>query len=491
MQPHYRQFIYGPRPVKLYSNWITTPMSWGGYLSHCPGLRVEATRDENGNSYALLGLAVQTDPHRPDPVCDLLSDDSVPGEHYKSWAGRWVLLANGQVHLDAVGLLGCYYHTAKAGEKVWVSSSAAILAKVLSAKRNAAREIFHGRGINWYPPPQSRFDSIYCLHPSQILDLTSGEIIPRPLVCQQSESISYDALLDRLQDYLVYGMKQVARLSRSLWLSLTAGADSRLILATIMYAQIPVKAYTQTYSFMINSDLEVPPRLAHIAGIEHHVFKGGRFSSEIARLCDEHTGGHAQNEDKNFLSRSQFDWCKEGDIILRGNVFEVAGCGFWKYLPASTKSWEVPESDTMIKGLNDVAEPSLVEGLEAWRAWTLKNPSEEMDWRDRFYLEQRVAGCWGATEQLLDLIKAERFLIANSQVYLSTALQVPAEKRLVKGHHLDLIDRMAPGLSRFPINARDHLVRRVLRRAALRVEMYMHKTNDIREVGGASEAIES
>jgi hypothetical protein len=91
---------------------------------------------------------------------------------------------------------------------------------------------------------------------------------------------------------------------------------------------------------------------------------------------------------------------------------------------------------------------------------------------------------------LLDLIKAERFLIANSQVYLSTALQVPADKRLVKRHQLDLIDRMAPKLSRFPINADDPLVRRVLRRASLKFDMYMHKTYASRDSRGGREAIE-
>lgn len=181
MHIHRRQFVIGPKPIDSVPSWVTTDIPNVGYLCHCPELRVTLARDADGNSCYLIGLAVQTDANKLDPVDEIaIATQDTIHNVYSSWAGRWVLIVDGKLYMDSGGLLGCFYslrenpHGAK---ELWVSSSAALLADLLAADTKPIRSIYHAVGIDWYPPPQSRFRSIRRLLPSQGLMLGNGALL--------------------------------------------------------------------------------------------------------------------------------------------------------------------------------------------------------------------------------------------------------------------------------------------------------------------------
>ena len=179
MQIHRRQFIIGPKPIFVNERWTSLELAPSLYLSHCGTLPIFNARDLDNESWFILGLAVQTDPGRSDPVTEISSAHTIQiKELYPSWAGRWVLVGNNQLHMDASGMLGCFYRIAyentKRAQGVWVSSSAALLADEINngCQKIGNTQLLRGR-MNWYPPPVSGFKSIYRLLPSQVLLLSS------------------------------------------------------------------------------------------------------------------------------------------------------------------------------------------------------------------------------------------------------------------------------------------------------------------------------
>jgi hypothetical protein len=103
---------------------------------------------------------------------------------YASWAGRWVLLGRDQVHMDASGLLGCFYGIGL-GNRTWVSSSPGLLWRILSAASPLPidpRRLRYEAGLSWFTPPRSRFIGMQRLLTSQIINLRTGEVLPRPLM---------------------------------------------------------------------------------------------------------------------------------------------------------------------------------------------------------------------------------------------------------------------------------------------------------------------
>ena len=488
MNIHRRQFVIGPRPVARESEWRHVALSNGLHLSHCPSLPRASVRDRDGVTWHLLGLAAQTDPDRPDPIEDLnRSRTADVRDRYHAWAGRWALVGNGELHMDASGLLGCFYGSpadaAAAGEP-WASSSGALLADLLRCDTGDTDigRIRHG-SMNWYPPPMSRYRSIRRLLPSQILILSTGGLRGRRLLPDASVKEGYDTILDALQESLVSALRRMARPEQTVWVPLSAGYDSRLVLALALNANLPVKTYTMrktnawrvsatdvpVTSPVLGADMTLPPLIAHDVGVEHRWISRGRFTREKLELFDRHTGGHTVENDRVYFSHGQWDWTGPSDVILRGGAFEVGHCFYWQKFSESLPPGALPDAEVITGRFALDGDSSHARGIAAWLAWAAEAPPVRIDWRDRLYIEQRIAGWLSSLEQALDLIPAERFYAVNSARIFALLTAIPETQRLARAHHVDLIARMEPRLLRQPFNPPDPYYRTVAFRAMARL----------------------
>lgn len=456
MHIHRRQFILGPDPINTIPGWVQVVIPGVGYLCHCPELKYSSVNDADGHRLTLLGSSIQTDANLPDPRNEIaISTDGTIQDLYQTWAGRWVLIGSGKLHMDSSGLIGCFYvqkQNASGKRELWVSSSAALLIEVLGLDDKPKRSIRHGVGIDWYPPPNMCMVSIRRLLPSQILELGTGALIPRRLIPAISQNLSYEDILDRIQNYLVTTLRRATMMRDRTWLPLTAGYDSRLLLAAARFAGISVHTYTQIYPSISEPDRTLPPKLAEAAGFSHYNVYGKSYRKDLTEIYDKHTGGLCVDRDRYFISREYFNWGKKGDLILRGGCFEIGRCYYWSKFSGHGIMSNVPEVDIILGEFKESSNPALVQALTEWIDWTRQTPHQDMDWRDRFYLEQRLAGWLSSVEQSLDLIDADRFHTVNSHYYFANVLRIPEEKRRVSQHHVDLIARMAPELLEFPFN---------------------------------------
>jgi len=469
MRIHRRQFVIGPRPVESLPGWVSLQLQGVGYLSSCPELRVSRETDANGNLWYLLGLAVQTAADRSGPLQEITTATSETIQDvYHSWAGRWVLIGEDTLHLDCCGLLGCFYGTTEVtgGEReLWLSSSLAILTELLGIDKRLSYRIEHGYGFDWYVPPGSGFDSISRLLPGQILNLSSGVVSPRRLLATLSRSTNYEETLDRLQVYLTTTMKNVSSLSDRLCLPLTSGKDSRTLLAVAKHTGTPVRTYTHNHGALSYGDRTLPPGLAEAAGVDHTFYEGSEYSPDLADLYDRHTAGHSVDRDRFYFSHDYFNWCRKGDIILRGGGFDIGRGMRWRF-PDLEFDKSLPDAGEIIARFKERGfkyagrDPAgsfptpLCEAVEKWIAWTEATSSDEIDWRDRFFIDQRMAGWLSSIEQSLDMIDADRFYVANSHRFLALTMQIPDHRRLLRGgpHQVELVRRMTPELLQYPIN---------------------------------------
>lgn len=454
MNLHNKQFLLGTKPVKIKENWNTVKINDSFYLSCCPNLLIKTAKDLNGVNWYLLGLAIQTELDKQEPIDEIGKFKSTDiSEIYQSWAGRWVLIGNNEVHLDCSGLLGCFY--SDGNEEKWISSSLAILQEI-GAYKERPEKLKHGTGIEWYPLPMTRLDGVKKLLPSQTLELGTFKPKYRPLPKPQNNN-SYEEIIGKIQLKMKTSLINVSKLKKEIYVPLTSGYDSRLVLAATQDAKIKVNSFTQDHSKITTSDIVVPKKMSKVCGIKHSFIKQSDFSKEKEITYDKHTGRNINDADRKMVSYGQWDWVKSGEIILRGGIFEVARCFYWNSMSSQLSV------DTIMKGHHLELNPHSFnyKALVEWETWVKETPTDGLDWRDRFYLEQRVAGWLSSIEQSLDLTDTERFYVINSHNIISLLLSVPEEKRKITQHHVDLINNMSPEILKFPFNPNEPIIKRI------------------------------
>ncbi len=459
IRPHYKQFVIGSKAFRPYKDWFCHQIDSFTWLSYCPELRAGSTRDAEGVCWFLLGHAVETLEDRLSPLEEIrrTSSAKVP-ELYPSWTGRWVLLGQNQLHMDASGLLGCFYDMGP-DNKIWISSSPALLSRILSPDTLPAvdpRPLRYQVGISWFTPPRSRFAGMQRLLPSQVIDLKDGSILPRPLMPPIDPSRSYEETLALVKHSLVTTLKRLATEESKLWLGLTAGADSRTLLAIAHSAGINVVPFTRIAARMSVADRVLPPILAQKCEYEHVFLRRSKGKSDPERkyLVVEHSAGHVSDgEAEPFITGVRDSL--EG-ISFGGHGWETSS-GWPKNLRRLPDTIDDPGvgSEKIALLFGEPTTSTATAGIRDWLEWIIAHPQKHLDWRDRFYIEQRQAGWLSSKEQLYDLTKLERFPVLNAARNYALLLSLEESQRLGSLVQVELIRQLAPKLLKYPCNPSD------------------------------------
>ena len=455
MKPHRRQFILGSLSFKPYEYWLCQEIEPSIWISHCPDLRVGWTKDANGVTWSLLGLAIESLPDKLDPLAEIARTTTPKvSEIYATWSGRWLLVGNGQIHLDASGLLGCYYGIRDG--QMWVSSSPVLLAEILelnSVSESDRRQLQYETGISWFTLPRSPFHGIQHLLPSQVLNFKQQTIEPRPLMPTIDENRSYEELLEAVKTSLMTILRRLSHISPQLWLGLTAGYDSRLMLVLSRMAGIEVSTFTRKAGRTSIADVILPPQLAAQCGYSHEFKTVGEEDRSKKQLLLEHSGNNISSGDAEPFLKS----VREGmtGISFGGHGFAIAsGFAQLRRLSATFDDPEVTAKEIAYL-FREPVNSTATEGLKQWLAWVKKYPQENLDWRDRFYLEQRQGGWLSAKEQVYDLAVLERFPILNCANIYCLLLSIKEEKRLGSLVQEELMSQCMSEMLKYPVNPND------------------------------------
>ncbi len=457
-----RQFYIGNKEYKANTDWEVTKVTSNLYLSYCQSLPVKKLHDKQGNMWVLIGDAIQSKVGEPEPI-DILSnlnESSKIEDLYVSWTGRWILIGKEKLHLDAVGLLGCFYKITP--ENIEVASVPGFIAK---SEIPETYKIVFGKGIDYYSTPDSGFKNISKLLPSQVLNISTGEITFRSLNCKIPE-LSYERKIEYLSEYLAYTLTNTyKKTNKKFCLALTSGYDSRLLMAALDYAKLPYEAITFYYPTMRSGDLTIPKKLAKISKVNYELIRRKRPETKNWYLYAKHSTRHAVDREQEFILYQQFDALNGNEtILLRGGGFEIASSKMRTNLPKEIISGD--EICKIFKGNSQQAQ-----SLNKWIDWVKKTEHKNLDWRDRFYWEQRVTGWLSSVEQAHDLIDLERLVPSNSLLFYNIMISIPEEIRLKKQHQVDMIRYLSPRLAEVAFNPRMGLIYRNMRKFMKKLEI--------------------
>ncbi|MEM6611370.1 MAG: hypothetical protein AAF652_03780 [Cyanobacteria bacterium P01_C01_bin.72] len=466
-KPHRRQFVIGSASYLAQADWQSDRLSHNRWLSYSRDLRICRATDLDGVEWILLGMAIETTAEiEPKELISQLSTAEVSDRYY-GWAGRWLLIGDSQIHLDANGLLGCFYGEKTPGD-IWLSSSPVLLAQILALDSPDKRVLVYGKGMTWYTPPRSGFPQIRRLLASQTISFITGAISPRPLMPEIISKIDgdrhYSETITLIENALVTALRNLGKQQQPLYLGLTGGYDSRLMLAIAMKAGVNFTTFTRVAARMSGADRILPPKLAKQCGIPHTFLRQQPPPEQQQRrqLVRQHAGNNVSDGDAEPFVMGVRDKLK--GISFGGHGFAIAsGFHTLRQLPAT---FTVDQGAVQIAELFDEpADSSAVSGLQEWLSWIEQHPQPHLDWRDRFFLEQRQAGWLSSKEQVYDLTDLTRFPVLNASRTYSLLLSIPPAKRLGSLVQVALLERLAPQLCQYPFNPTNDKFNRWLRLA--------------------------
>ena len=387
--------------------------------------------------------------------------------------GRWVIIAaNGEERFlfnDALGLRQVFYiHPSETGA-VWAVSQPGLIAEILALPLDPEAEqfvqsyTFRSNPEYRWPGEATAFRVVRHLLPNHWLDLNTG-VPQRYWPAGPLAALEPEAAIERLE-ILLPGMIQAAAQRFDLALSLTAGLDSRLLLAAARNIRDRISFVTVRQSKMSDHhpDVTVPARLSQHLGLPHQIVTSAAtttpdFSSQFKHavyLAHEHYGPDAEAILRSF-SRTK--------VALTGSGAEVGRCAFRQALPRSDSRTITATDLSELQNMGH--EPFAVRHFEKWLADA--QPRHDIKLLDLFEWEQGH-GNWLAMTQLeFDIAWREIITPYNCREVLTTLLAVDERYRRAPDYSLFriLIKRLWPEVLSESINPKDRwpLLRRIVRK---------------------------
>ncbi len=463
-----RQFIAASKPLASFGGWQhrSFPTEKLEVYVHPEVAVTPALASFDGSTRMLLiGFALDpTEPGKDDEqiVRELLASETLSIDAIASsvsrWAGRFVLIVSlrGRLYVfhDPCGLRSVYY--AHREGVMYLGSQPLIFSEVFPLLASKELNLFQSSEYvsshieYWVPSGASLYEGVRHLLPNHYLDMAEQKqrrywpltTLPKAAV----EAASEEAAI------CLRGLMQAARARFRLALPLTAGWDSRTVLAACREVVEDVCIYTLLYRDLTpqSADVRTPARMLRALGIRHHVFDCScPAADEFRRIYKSNV----------FLAHD--DWCgiayglwqnyPQDRVCIKGNCSEIARCFYYKW-----GAHEEIRSGLQLAGFESgwAEMPFIVDQLDEW----LKDAREVclstgMDVLDLFYWEHRM-GSWQAQSQTEWDIAQEAFTPFNCRPLLLGMLAVPNEYRRAENYalHRRVIERLWPQLLKWPIN---------------------------------------
>lgn len=433
----------------------------------CPNLYAHPWLDVDTHSddetfVAVLGLCVSTRTMKPLKTAQVLHSALLNSEaefiEKLSWlAGRYAIFfgRRGSVRVvtDATGMRSVFY----ADDGSTVASHAFLVERSFGEPPVNDRLPFqYGYPGNRTPYPRTKI-----LTPNTYLDVSSASVhrfwptsAPAPRSVEDVAEESLEAATTALRN---------ASMGRIVKMALTAGLDSRVILAVALRSRIDLETYTYGTTDVTAVDRSLASELAAAFGLRHSVVPQPDRPEELsASLSEVSYASHHKR-----LLPGLMDWFPSPRAIaMSGNLLEI-GRSFYAHMRDSGVSAPTdPASMTELhyRGMSNAAKQRIAKyGEDSWReaarsAFTgfmadtdFGSASDAVDPFDLFYWEHRM-GTWHGPAMTERDFYGESLIPFNSRRTFEAMLGVDRDQRDSAAVFYTMIELVDPALLDLPIN---------------------------------------
>lgn len=460
-----RQFILGPAVYAPNRYWSSIPLPGGLHLSVHNDLPF-ATSSKGDVNLTLIGQAF--DPYHPmltnTEVLLSLMDEALELDALiqasKPLVGRWILLCHNHqgtyLFTDPCGFRQVFHYSD--GKYVWCASQPELIRAhcPLSLSMDEVMKRFlnepcFAREESAWVGSGTLYESCFHLMPNHYLNLETMEqtrFYPIRSLPKMDDHILVEKAAEILQ-----GTMAAITARHQVTLALTAGWDSRVLLAASKHVRERIDFFVYQYDTMSENhpDIRVPERLTKTLGLKFEVREPGSELSEAFVNLLSHNVTAARFLPKTY---SIYQKLMAGDdrININGNGSEVCRTYFDKYGKLDPTDVSAEELASLLYGRK--ARPEFaVRELQTWKDSFGYQPDGNWNLLDFLYWEQRL-GNWGAQYPAEQDVANEEFSPFNCRQLLEILISAPKNKRYAPDYVLyqELIRHMWPEALSLPVN---------------------------------------
>jgi hypothetical protein len=453
-----RQFILGNCPVPDLPEWKSIPFG-PFHLKVHPDLEIILARGSKAE-FLLLGFVLNH--HRPEASNQELMDEMAGTchnlekmlEYCRDLCGRYVIVFNfaGKTGLlnDLIGSRSVYYCIHQ--NTVWCASQPSTLARLLRIDEDPSagvrayveRDMFTS-GEGCWIGDGTKYIGVKHLLPNHYLDFDEKRSVRYWPTCPL-DTLDIESATRKSAAMLENTMRAASNRFQ-LSMAVTAGWDSRCLLAATTNVRSEIYYYIQKYGGMTDShpDIKIPRKLARKLGFTFHIIECDDYQDDAFDVALERNVFALHNPAKKVLYRSFYQNFK-GKVNASGNISDLCrtiyGINPVHEITNLLALVHLSDSEYAAASLND------------WYA-EAKPRCDALGYnlRDLFFWEQKL-GNWGSMFAAELDIAIDEFYPFGTRRLVETILAIDEKLRPYDNSsvHQKMIELLWPELLSAPIN---------------------------------------
>jgi len=422
----------------LYSGEATPPFHlWSsrrlgqGYLHVSPGTRIDALND---------GIIVGEWAPIPEAAPDSASDIHTVAR--LTHAGQFAVLSHDRISSDPGCLKPVFYHA----ERRLASSSPRLLAELSDAALSPL-EVLHGSRPDWLPGPYTRAAGVKRLLTSQQLSLVDFRPIATFLVSSASSHRPIGEITTALRS-IFRGFKERGE---EVWMGVTGGYDSRVLLSVAVAEGVKVVAFTFAGA-LVPDETKAAARIAALAGVPHRVLGPSPIVQDDLDYFVWQSIGQCAGLDGEICASGLWREIPAEALVIRGYGGEFGRHFYYRVLPDNDWFDSADRSQLYMRLARPWVrgrQPGIQRAFEDWLSWVAATPFE-FDPRDRLYLEQRIGVWCSGNEQALSATQRRRINPMNADYIYARMNLIPGRMKPGGEWQKDIVKELAPALLEAP-----------------------------------------
>lgn len=452
-------------PTYVPSDWVFLDISADYVVAHDPQVNSQQSTRGTLTVVTIGDVYSLESPHdSPEAICDELSRRAVASrrsylELLDELHGRYVVMAIdssrqtlGLLH-DATGMRSVYY--SEAGSTA--SSHAALVAANVGATPQAL-------DVNGYGSPGqlTPYHGVLLLPPNQELNLAAGSI-QRYWPRKRVHELERDVAVGQAEQLLQSTLTGILGRHEKVLVSLTAGTDSRVTLATALATGRAGDLDFFTYcwnngKWIDRADQKVAGEIASDYNLSHSLID---LSQEQGpdEVTESILGMNAYRVHSRVLVAAYSRRYAGTDTVhLRSNLSEIVRTFYLKKSPTPRPKSGVDLASIYRRSIGQAAQPTQESWENAERAFEqmfsnteFAKASRKYDPRDLMYWEHRM-GSWHSQVVLESDIAFDTLSLYNSRAALTSLLSAPLSVRMDDGHMRAMVGNADARLLDYPFN---------------------------------------